>query len=229
MAVEDENDSKALLLATPVYASKNLDINDLEFDQECGYRELSGKRLTFVFVYNVTFLRSQNCLIRSNCTDMIISYSRSIKIWRGGRSRKMAGPLCSCKQRHFRELFICRFRLVFHSYSTDLLHGMIAFWTNWFVLYCDCWKEDMESVRGRQLTSVHISLLILLLKYSLFQHSVINSSAHIIFTASLLFEGNASLFRSFLTISSITFLFHHSPYVFLYSLDVSIHNCCGHN
>ena len=43
MAVEDENDSKALLLATPVYASKNLDVSDLEFDQECGYRELSGE------------------------------------------------------------------------------------------------------------------------------------------------------------------------------------------
>lgn len=57
MAVEDENDSKALLLATPVYASKNLDINDLEFDQECGYRELSGKRLTSVFVCDETFLR----------------------------------------------------------------------------------------------------------------------------------------------------------------------------
>lgn len=47
MAVEDENDSKALLLATPVYASKDLDVNDLEFDQECGYRELSGNRKTF--------------------------------------------------------------------------------------------------------------------------------------------------------------------------------------
>ena len=80
MAVEDENDSKALLLATPVYASKNLDINDLEFDQECGYRELSGKRLTFLSVYNNKYLRFQNCLIRSNCTDMIMSYSRSVKI-----------------------------------------------------------------------------------------------------------------------------------------------------
>ena len=80
MAVEDENDSKALLLATPVYASKNLDINDLEFDQECGYRELSGKQLASVFVCNDEFLRLQNCLIRSNCTDMIISYSRSVKI-----------------------------------------------------------------------------------------------------------------------------------------------------
>ena len=80
MAVEDENDSKALLLATPIYASKNLDINDLEFDQECGYRELSGKRLASVFACNDIYLRFQNCLIRSNCTDMIISYSRSVKI-----------------------------------------------------------------------------------------------------------------------------------------------------
>ena len=56
MAVEDENDSKALLLATPVYASKDLDVNDLEFDQECGYRELSGKRKTFTFA-DSSFIR----------------------------------------------------------------------------------------------------------------------------------------------------------------------------
>ena len=52
MAVEDENDAKALLLATPVYASKDLDVNDLEFDQECGYRELSGNRKTFTLFDN---------------------------------------------------------------------------------------------------------------------------------------------------------------------------------
>jgi hypothetical protein len=80
MAVEDENDSKALLLATSVYASKNLDINDLEFDQECGYRELSGEGLASVFVCSDKFLHFQNCLVKSNCTDMIISYSRSVKI-----------------------------------------------------------------------------------------------------------------------------------------------------
>lgn len=42
MAVDDENDALTLLIATPVYASKNLNVDDLEFDQECTYRKLPG-------------------------------------------------------------------------------------------------------------------------------------------------------------------------------------------
>ena len=42
MAVDDSSDTQSLLVATPVYASKNLDVDDLEFDQECTYRKLPG-------------------------------------------------------------------------------------------------------------------------------------------------------------------------------------------
>lgn len=44
MAVDDSSDTQSLLVATPVYASKNLDVDDLEFDQECTYRKLPGNR-----------------------------------------------------------------------------------------------------------------------------------------------------------------------------------------
>jgi hypothetical protein len=52
MAVGSENqvhekDTESLLRATPVYPTnvypaKDLDIDDLEYDQECSYRQLPG-------------------------------------------------------------------------------------------------------------------------------------------------------------------------------------------
>jgi hypothetical protein len=43
MAADDEIDAQTLLIATPVYASKSLNVDDLEFDQECTYTKLPGK------------------------------------------------------------------------------------------------------------------------------------------------------------------------------------------
>jgi hypothetical protein len=43
MAADDEKDAQTLLIATPVYASKSLNVDDLEFDQECAYTKLPGK------------------------------------------------------------------------------------------------------------------------------------------------------------------------------------------
>ena len=56
MAVEDSDavdrgDTEGLLRATPVYATKNLDIDDLEYDQECIYRKLPGTPPSFPVVH----------------------------------------------------------------------------------------------------------------------------------------------------------------------------------
>ena len=45
MAGDDNNDTVSLLKANIVYASKDLDVNDLEYDQECTYSTLPGKHL----------------------------------------------------------------------------------------------------------------------------------------------------------------------------------------
>ena len=50
----DDNDTVSLLKANIVYASKDLDVNDLEYDQECTYRTLPGKHLNPTIVFFVT-------------------------------------------------------------------------------------------------------------------------------------------------------------------------------
>lgn len=52
MAADDESDAQTLLIATPVYASKNLNVDDLEFDQECTYRKLPGRQYERAVCYH---------------------------------------------------------------------------------------------------------------------------------------------------------------------------------
>lgn len=58
MAGEDNNDTEGLLKATMVYASKDLDINDLEYDQECTYRTLPGNHHNVVLNELLFFISS---------------------------------------------------------------------------------------------------------------------------------------------------------------------------
>ena len=52
----DDNDTVSLLKSNIVYASKDLDVNDLEYDQECTYRTLPGKHLN-IALSNHSILR----------------------------------------------------------------------------------------------------------------------------------------------------------------------------
>ena len=70
MAVDDSSDTQGLLMATPVYASKNLDVDDLEFDQECTYRKLPGDITKLNNFYVHGFHVVENC-ISVTVTDVI--------------------------------------------------------------------------------------------------------------------------------------------------------------
>ena len=72
MAVDDSSDTQSLLVATPVYASKNLDVDDLEFDQECTYRKLPGSWEIF---YIPTACENQSIEnIDAFCSDIVTDW-----------------------------------------------------------------------------------------------------------------------------------------------------------
>ena len=74
----DNSDTEELLRATPVYPNKPLDLNDLEYDQECSYGMLPG---IFIIMYNKEVLIhdiSDNRYTIDNVHDKIPDYTSNI-------------------------------------------------------------------------------------------------------------------------------------------------------
>jgi hypothetical protein len=95
MAADDENDAQTLLIATPVYASKSLNVDDLEFDQECAYTKLPGKYGKIALWYLHTKTVTNLLLLFTLLTNLSTSNSELSIVFRNTSMRCNLATLIS--------------------------------------------------------------------------------------------------------------------------------------